>query len=272
MQGELAQLISLTSYGNEYLNTEIVPHSYFPDHSTFKFCHKVDFIIPKKNRADQIIWAENPLAWFEKLKEAGCQQLRLYYQPATRHPLAQEHQLVGFVGGGGQWLLEAEMVDHIEYWLKNWSILNKNDPERKIWTVHYLRIEANTPFPPRPDDAEKVKSEFKTVLIDLIHFCHAQNLSNWGAVFERGSTILSGSEPIERQPQADLLVSKNYSLTAQQLLYAAEASWVFGGMGSWNDIGFDDADVQKAYDRLSEKLYAMIIKGIVAAMNYNIKG
>ncbi len=41
---------------------------------------------------------------------------------------------------------------------------------------------------------------------------------------------------------------------------------VFGGMGSWNDIGFEGDD-QVLYDRLSEDLYRLLNVAIVAAAN-----
>ena len=45
-------------------------------------------------------------------------------------------------------------------------------------------------------------------------------------------------------------------LPAAQLLGAAQSAWVFGGMGSWNDLGFEGED-QALYDRLSEELYRL---------------
>jgi hypothetical protein len=37
--------------------------------------------------------------------------------------------------------------------------------------------------------------------------------------------------------------------------------------GSWNDIGFEVEEVQKEYDELSGRLYAVMMKGIIAAVN-----
>jgi len=64
-----------------------------------------------------------------------------------------------------------------------------------------------------------------------------------------------------------LLVTKNYSMAAQQLLFAAGTAWVFGGMGWWNDMGFDEKDVQENYLRLSQQLYEQLLQSILATSN-----
>jgi hypothetical protein len=53
---------------------------------------------------------------------------------------------------------------------------------------------------------------------------------------------------------------------AARTLDACQASWVFGGMGSWNDLGFDGED-QRLYERGSERLFRAINAAIAAATN-----
>src|SRR5678815_1220407 len=83
MQGELVQIISLTSYGNEYLHTGKIPDHYFPESTVFQFCNQVDFIDHQtdihSDKKTAIISANNPLEWFRLLKKEGCVHLRLYY-------------------------------------------------------------------------------------------------------------------------------------------------------------------------------------------------
>jgi hypothetical protein len=54
--------------------------------------------------------------------------------------------------------------------------------------------------------------------------------------------------------------------SAAQLLSTVQAAWVFGGMGSWNDLGFDGED-QKLYEHLSDELYQLLNAAIIAAVN-----
>jgi hypothetical protein len=55
-------------------------------------------------------------------------------------------------------------------------------------------------------------------------------------------------------------------LEAKQLLGAVQAAWVFGGMGSWNDLGFDGDD-QQEYDKLSIELFLLLNQAICSAIN-----
>jgi hypothetical protein len=56
---------------------------------------------------------------------------------------------------------------------------------------------------------------------------------------------------------------------AASMLKAAQAAWVFGGMGSWNDMGFD-GDVQMEYGRLSDSLFNLLNEAIEAAATSSI--
>ena len=65
---------------------------------------------------------------------------------------------------------------------------------------------------------------------------------------------------------SDLGPANSYPLAAKQLLFAAGNAWVFGGMGSWNDLGFDDCETNALYDRLSAQLYTCINTAVVVAL------
>jgi len=51
------------------------------------------------------------------------------------------------------------------------------------------------------------------------------------------------------------------------LIFEAGYAWVFGGMGSWNDIGFQDEKDRQLYEDLSDKLYDLVIAALVAGIN-----
>jgi predicted butyrate kinase (DUF1464 family) len=51
---------------------------------------------------------------------------------------------------------------------------------------------------------------------------------------------------------------------ARQLVFSAGSAWVFGGMGSWNDVVFDKDEDNETYERLSEQLYTRINEAIIA--------
>jgi hypothetical protein len=64
-----------------------------------------------------------------------------------------------------------------------------------------------------------------------------------------------------------LLPSAGYEVIARRALAMATRSWVFGGMGSWNDVGFYDADTQAEYRRVSEHLFQAVVDTIRDATN-----
>ncbi len=64
-----------------------------------------------------------------------------------------------------------------------------------------------------------------------------------------------------------MVPAAGYSLDARQLLAMASRAWVFGGMGSWNDIGFTDAARNEEYRRVSQELYRAVTDAIRDAAN-----
>ena len=64
-----------------------------------------------------------------------------------------------------------------------------------------------------------------------------------------------------------MIDSENYDLLNRQLLFSAGYSYVFGGMGSWNDTWLEDEQEQAEYDRLTLRLYELVNSSIVASIN-----
>jgi len=65
----------------------------------------------------------------------------------------------------------------------------------------------------------------------------------------------------------DLAPDHLLDLPAKQVLAACQAAWVFGGMGSWNDLGFE-GEQQAEYDRISTALYDLLNTAIAAAASH----
>jgi len=62
----------------------------------------------------------------------------------------------------------------------------------------------------------------------------------------------------------DLAPTGFLSEEAAVLLDACQTAWVFGGMGSWNDLWFEGED-QGIYERVSERLFEAVNAGIEQA-------
>jgi hypothetical protein len=275
MTGTIAQIVSLASYGNEYLQSGVPPTPYFPANSIFRHCNTVDFREPGKQapadpaaeRAIETILADNPIQWFDLLQKEGYSKLRLYFYSSTDPGPAADHKLAGMVGGGGTWLIETLFDGYSDYWSNRWSVTQKENPDNKIWSVNYGRTHICQPISNLQIDIWQTHTQLAFALAEITGFALLKGLTEWAEVFQRSIAALSSQSPGSGYYHKDFLVEKNYSLPARQNLFAAGAAWVFGGMGTWNDLYFEtEADNQK-YEQVSAKLFAAINQAILAAVN-----
>jgi hypothetical protein len=273
MTGTLAQLIALTAYGNAYLATGNLL-DFYPSNTTFQFCKSVDFVAFKKpflfsnfSKPKETIVAATPTDWFKLVEKDGCKKLRLYFQYSKDQSLAQDHKLAGMVGGGGTWLIEAIYDNDSDYWANRWEVKDQNAEDRKIWKVSYVMAASHNKTTNLQVDLDSTKEKISETLTEIADFAYQHDYKGWGEQFDKAKATLSDKNPKENFYHKDLIITDNYSLVAQQLLFAAGNAWVFGGMGSWNDIMFDNNDDEKKYDELSAKLYDDINQSILAAVN-----
>jgi len=271
MTGILAQLVSLTSYGNAFLQAGENIDGFYPGHSTFQFCNKVDFKNFKKrilsSTPREVPVAGDPNEWLHFLKKDGCKKIRLYHQPAGSKEPAAEHKLAGMVGGGGTWMIETIYGKYSHYWFNKWEVTEKDNPGKKIWSVSYAMIDKDQPVTDRQIDIRETYALLDQSLVAISDLADAQQLPHWAGVFKKARAILDSTHPGEDYYHQDLLVEKHYPLIARQLLSAAGAAWVFGGMGSWNDLVFNTPEDTTKYDDVSARLYDAINQSVLAVAN-----
>lgn len=269
MQGTIAQIVALVVHGNAYLRAPEQAIAFPGDHSTLTFCEFVNFVGLTRSGGN---WSETPFAptpasWLEELRKSGVHAIRMTYMPSGQgQGSTTDRMLVGFVGGGGRWLLETTGSNGSDYWESRWEVGDQNRADRKIWRVTYGRIAVDQPVSPgASSDSRALKQRLAKNLTEISAFAHQHNLEGFAKAFEAGLSNLTSSSPGTGLYHNDLL-TEGMSLTAAQLLSAAQSSWVFGGMGSWNDLGFEGDD-QKTYEDLSENLYKLLNESIVFAAN-----
>ncbi|WP_224366110.1 hypothetical protein [Hyalangium versicolor] len=114
-------------------------------------------------------------------------------------------------------------------------------------------------FPVGPGDAslaernvDSCRAELASALQAVKTFAEQRELKFWSKHFRRCLLRLS-LEPQPLEDVLELLLLQKLPVPAVQLVNAALASDVFGGMGSWNDMGFDGPDAQ-VYEQLSNRL------------------
>ncbi|MFX1338876.1 MAG: hypothetical protein ACFFDK_09725 [Promethearchaeota archaeon] len=261
MKTSIAQIVALTAYGNASLQGQSVSFDF--KHSTAEKCKEITFIEwPRAN-----ILANNPNEWFKFLKENKIEYLSLHYV-ISEEGLKEDRENIGFVGGGGRWLIAAVSGETADIWEGRWIISDESASEENLWTVNYGRIAKEWSLPPEDDlpPLGKTYSNLKSALQDIIPFSEEQNEEEFTKTFKSALNCLTSENPLIDVSHRDLIIEKNYSLKARQILAACLKGFVFGAMGSWNDMAFVD-ETQKVYDELSDNLFLAIHQSICVAIN-----
>jgi hypothetical protein len=143
-----------------------------------------------------------------------------------------------------------------------WALGDREREDRRIWLVRYTgRLLEGAP-PVDAPSVEHATAELEAALRRAAAFARAgdEYLRRWTEVFD--AALEGGALP-------DLpLLPASAPAEARRLAGMAAASWVFGGMGSWNDIGFGTDDpLRTEYDAVSADLYAAVLGGLAGAAN-----
>lgn len=270
MNGVTSQLLSLITHGSYFLKTGHLTPDYYPGNVTFKFCNQVNFLYLSSledGTPNEEVVADSPVSWFNLLQQDGCRQLKAYYHPSEENANGTpDHKLAGFVGGGGTWLIEAIYDSYSDFWAARWEVTVNDDPDQKIWSVSYGRTVTQTQTINFSPDPIQVREGLNDVLTDIHSFAVAHQLNNWADIFKGALDVLNGLAP-GNDWFGSQINEKGYDQSALQLMYAAMSAHVFGGMGSWNDLGFERPEDNEQYDTLSFYLYDYINRALISGIN-----
>ena len=246
MNGPIAQAAALTCHANAALRGWRVTFSL--ENSTARFCERIAFVEhPGKER----VAAAAPDEWFALLARENAGRVRLGHVPSG----ADDRQLAGFVGGGGAWLLRTATST----WIARWATGDQTRADRRIWRVDYLRCPPEPPQPAAGLDPIRRRLEAELERIRAFAAAHAPE---WVTPFDRALRTLRTGDLAGYH--RDLAPEGLLSAPAAALLDAAQSAWVFGAMGSWNDLGFDGVE-QAEYERVSAGLFEAVTAAISAA-------
>jgi hypothetical protein len=270
MTGTIAQLVALTCYGNAFLAGVDIPH-FFPENSTCQFCDSIKFVELSKSSLGKITEATtagSPDEWIEQIKKHGALGIRLLREPQNKAGVT-DRMSAGFVGGGGSWMMEVLLPNNRSMlWAPRWEVWNQNAPQNKIWRVTYglvAEIETKS-FPTRALQAVKV--DFQAGLEKIRAFSQQEKCDGFTKCFDSALKALAEPEA-DIGYHKDLFVAHSLSADGASLLKGAMGAWVFGGMGSWNDMGFD-GERQKEYEQVSERLFSIVNEAISTAATSSI--
>lgn len=174
----------------------------------------------------------------------------------------------GLVGAGGRKLIEAVHAGSMDGWEAGWRVGDQKDPDKKIWQVNYARIgEGLERRDIIPYNLTSMAHMLNDALVDIAVFAKRHDRSrDWVETFDKAMLCLKAKAPLDASYNFKGMEAMLPELRAQQLLTACDVGWVFGAMGSWNDIGFD-GEAQKEYETLSDRLFQTMVDSITTAVN-----
>ncbi len=262
MSKELAKLVALSTYGNLYLHgkdNELDIEQYVTQH-----CHGLDFIDPPIEgiAGSSKVLAPDAKKWFSYLKNQDAKRIKILYKPSSQAGLP-DHISAAFVGGGSRWLVEVQFVDKSHLYLGGW--VPPEDSVSDSWKTHFVRLERELDHIEYPAlTVTESREQIARVLRALIEFVkRIEHTQHWADNFNNSLKTLNEFEP---QASDDFIPSGIYSKDARQLIETAFRSWVFGGMGSWNDLAFSGEDHEQ-YAVLTRELYEAVCNAIVSGVN-----
>lgn len=261
MNGELAQLISLVAYGNMFLRGREVDLS---ANSTFQYNSLVKFARYKNNQDKQGAEVANGVSdWFAFLHSIKASRL-WYIAFAWQRQDIPEHIAVSF-SGGVPIAIQADLPNGFELWYPQWKT---GGAEQKPWLVEYRSLMFPNSHVLPVQKMSGIKNQLKKAISQAEKFAKQSDVKAdyWATWFTKSLEALESTTP-EMPFHPDLLPSSGFDLETRQVLASAVQSYVFGGMGSWNDMGFEKPNIQKEYDKVTKELYEAVKLAIVMATN-----
>jgi len=180
----------------------------------------------------------------------------------------KDFESAGFVGGGGEWIIEADYDTYANYWGHKQMVTKPVAKDKRIWNEQFLLIKAKQPALSLPISEATAKKNLSVALNKIIAFATKTGSDYWAGIFTKANNSLSSDHPVVEYYR-DFIVENQHSLQSKQLLSSASRAYVFGGMGSWNDILYSTSELEKTNTQLSSELYDRINEAIIVALNNN---
>jgi hypothetical protein len=269
MNLDLAQTIALVAHGNGFLlgSKYAQPPELTQSNSTFQLVASQRFIredprLPTARRDVEV--ARNTAGWYEDLRTRKAHQLWLVVFE-IQHTHVPAYIAAAFSNFPG-WAIQIDFEGAQEFWVPRWDAGRRDDPSRRIWEVVYRGVMSSDSAESAPVDLAQACTELRLAIDAAEVFARRAYVDFWADWFIHALSLLDSVEPIPPFHR-NLLPKNGYSLRARQTLSAAVQSFVFGGMGSWNDLSFNDEELQRDYVQVTRNLYKAVMAALVGATN-----
>jgi hypothetical protein len=140
-------------------------------------------------------------------------------------------------------------------------VIEPRPADNRIWAVSFVGNEADGATPLQPDVAHS-SSALDRALSDARDFARRLDEADWATQFDEA--ISATDDRVASQPD---MMDPAFPGGARRLIAKASRAWVFGGMGSWNDLGFEDEAKRTEHAEISRLLFATLLQACIAAVN-----
>jgi hypothetical protein len=253
MDGMTAQIVALGITGNYFLRGGNVESDWLRS-PVSDFCNSVEFWLPPTGEGNHgQLSASDVLTWLSQARTENVEGFRLHMLSNVHLRRGEDRTNAAFVGGGKLRLLESVRKRASDLWESGWEIGDRHHPEGRLWLVRYWRTKENYERAPmeQPDMWETKKS-LRSALLAALNYACKNDLQPFTAQFQTAVDLLDKPSPLDASGYFRSYKYHDLSLEACQVLAALGPAWVFGGMGSWNDLGRDGDD---EYVSISRALY-----------------
>lgn len=272
MHGELAQVIALAAHGSAWLSSADPPPQLEADNSTFEYVRRVAFDLHDPSAG--LSWAAADVeGWLNGARDREIERFWLSIPDPHDVDVAgqqvPDRMLVAFAGAGQWSLVGTSEGRSAERWRAAWVLGDRDAPDRRIWDVAYHGQSLESEPPPVHPDISVTEDRLLKALGEAESFARERReVEGWADLFADARRVASATDP---QPPyfSDMLPPRGFSGSARRLLATAARSWVFGGMGTWNDLTFAGR-AERDYEELSAELYAAVLGAFVAAVNSDL--
>lgn len=270
MNGEIAQVVALTSHANSFLRGNPIA-IFFPDNSTCKYCDEIYFVEAINLNSDK--WEEGeiialtPDEWFNYIGSKDSIGIRI-----SRHPQGKDDwENVGFVGQGGIWEMESVRENETSsFWRPKWISSNERGLKNGGWKVIYGRVKESDTLSLKQKSIDSLTKVFLDSLREIYDFAIDIKVEDFYIHNFRKAIQLLEGKSLESELDyihKDLCPKTICSDEILNILEACQYAYVFGGMGTWNDPYTEVKVDPEEYRRVSKNLFSALMEMIVAATN-----
>ena len=268
MNGHLLQIVALGINGNA-LRSGFAINGFWPNGGAFIFDHETSFYVAER-RGHKEKWVRtsaDPISWLT----LNAAKYRIHSR-SRLDPNVSDHRTSGFTNGGPRWMIEAVHEQTSSLWEGVMEVSHPNAVDKKIWTTRYYRIELDQPvLPTGTMDLKGERDRLHRALDDILSFSQRQKLG-FSERFAKALSELNSTVPsVFSWSKGILPAGFEMSLAARQIFACAQHGYVFGGMGSWDDVYWSESEIEAGieaeYGQVSAQLFTCLNDAVAAATN-----